>query len=52
MAFRAKHLLGIETLGPDEIVTLLDLAETYVTLNRQPEKHANALAGIDRKSVV
>jgi len=46
MAFRAKHLLGIETLGPDEIVTLLDLAETYVTLNRQPEKHANALAGM------
>ncbi|MFT4619667.1 MAG: aspartate carbamoyltransferase catalytic subunit [Sulfitobacter sp.] len=46
MAFRAKHLLGIEPLGPDEIVTLLDLAETYVTLNRQPEKHSNALAGM------
>ncbi len=46
MAFRAKHLLGIEPLGPDEIVTLLDLAETYVDLNRRPEKHANALAGM------
>ncbi len=46
MAFRARHLLGIEHLGPDEIITLLDLAETYVTLNRQPQKHGRALEGL------
>ncbi len=46
MAFRARHLLGIEQLGPDEIVTLLDLAETYVDLNRTPGQHGDALAGL------
>ena len=46
MAFRARHLLGIETLGPDEIVTLLDLAETYVDLNRTPGQHGDALTGL------
>lgn len=46
MAFRARHLLGIEHLGPDEIITLLDLAETYVELNRQPQKHGRALEGL------
>ncbi len=45
MAFRARHLLGIEPLGPNDIVTLLDLAETYVDLNRQPHKHGRALQG-------
>ncbi len=46
MPFRARHLLGIEHLAPDEITTLLDLAETYVDLNRSPNKHDNALAGL------
>ncbi len=46
MAFRANHLLGIETLGPDEIVTLLDLAESYVDLNRAGNKHAEVLGGM------
>ena len=46
MAFRQDHLLGIEPLAPDEITTILDLAETYVDLNRGPEKHAQALKGL------
>ncbi|MEM9475954.1 MAG: aspartate carbamoyltransferase catalytic subunit [Pseudomonadota bacterium] len=46
MSFRATHLLGIDHLHPDEIVTLLDLAETYVSLNRQDVKHSDALAGL------
>jgi aspartate carbamoyltransferase catalytic subunit len=46
MNWRAKHLLGIEHLGPDEITTLLDLADQYVTLNRQRIKRADALAGL------
>ena len=46
MTFRAKHLLGIEHLGPDEITTLLDLADQYVDLNRRDVKHTNTLAGL------
>jgi len=46
MSFRARHLLGIEHLAPDEITTLLDLAETYVDLNRSADKHDNALRGL------
>lgn len=46
MAFRARHLLGIEHLAQDEITTILDLAEHYVQLNRQTVKHADALAGL------
>lgn len=46
MSFRARHLLGIETLAPDEIVTLLDLADRYADLNRQPHKHSDVLAGL------
>ena len=46
MPFRARHLLGIEHLAPDEITTLLDLAETYVDLNRSADKHDNALQGL------
>ncbi len=34
MSFRARHLLGIEHLAPDEITTLIDLADTYATDNR------------------
>ena len=45
MPFRARHLLGIEHLAPDEITTVLDLAETYVDQNRSPVKHDTALAG-------
>ncbi len=46
MTFTHRHLLGIEHLRPEEIVTLLDLAEKYVTLNRSAEKHAEALSGL------
>ncbi len=46
MTFRARHLLGIEHLAPDEIRTVLDLADRYVDLNRSPDKHSDALAGL------
>ncbi len=46
MSFRAKHLLGIEHLAPDEITTLLDLADQYVDLNRRDVKHSEVLAGL------
>lgn len=46
MSFRARHLLGIDHLKPDEIVSLLDLAEEYVALNRRTVKHSDVLAGM------
>ncbi|ABV94824.1 aspartate carbamoyltransferase [Dinoroseobacter shibae DFL 12 = DSM 16493] len=46
MTLRARHLLGIEHLAPDEIVTLLDLADRYADLNRRPDKHGDALDGL------
>ncbi|GFE64830.1 aspartate carbamoyltransferase catalytic subunit [Litoreibacter roseus] len=46
MAFRSEHLLGIEHLGQDEIVSLLDLADQYVDLNRRDVKHSEVLAGM------
>lgn len=46
MTFRARHLLGVEQLAPDEITTLLDLAESYVALNRRTVKHGDALDGL------
>ncbi|SES90257.1 aspartate carbamoyltransferase catalytic subunit [Paracoccus homiensis] len=46
MSFRARHLLGIDHLAPDEIVSLLDLAEDYVALNRRTVKHSDVLAGM------
>jgi len=46
MTFAHRHLLGIEQLRPQDITAILDLAETYVDLNRQSEKHADVLAGL------
>jgi aspartate carbamoyltransferase catalytic subunit len=46
MSFRARHLLGIEPLAPDEIATVLDLADHYADLNRSSSKHGDALAGL------
>ncbi len=46
MTFRARHLLGIEHIAPDEIRAVLDLADHYVDLNRSPDKHSDALAGL------
>ena len=44
MSFRARHLLGIEHLAPDEITTLLDLADRYATDNRAGVTHRDVLA--------
>ena len=41
-----RHLLGIEQLGPRDIATILDLADSYVDLNRQASKHSDVLAGL------
>ncbi|MEC3862733.1 aspartate carbamoyltransferase catalytic subunit [Mesobacterium sp. TK19101] len=46
MRFDQRHLLGIEHLRPDEITTLLDLADKYVELNRRRDKHSRTLAGL------
>ena len=46
MSFRQKHLLGIEALRPNEITSLLDLADQYVDLNRRDVKHSDALTGL------
>ena len=46
MTFAHRHLLGIEQLAPQDITRILDLAETYVDLNRQAAKHADVLAGL------
>jgi aspartate carbamoyltransferase catalytic subunit len=42
---RSSHLLGIEGLSAPEVVSLLDLAETYATLNRAAEKKSRLLQG-------
>ncbi|AUM73140.1 aspartate carbamoyltransferase catalytic subunit [Paracoccus jeotgali] len=46
MTFRARHLLGIEPLSPSDITSILDLADSYVALNRRTIKRADALAGM------
>jgi aspartate carbamoyltransferase catalytic subunit len=42
---QTSHLLGIEGVSPPEITALLDLAETYVTLNRAVDKKSAVLRG-------
>jgi aspartate carbamoyltransferase catalytic subunit len=46
MSFPQRHLLGIEPLSPQEILTILDLADRYVDLNRRTVKRTDALAGL------
>jgi aspartate carbamoyltransferase catalytic subunit len=46
MTFAQRHLLGIEPLRPQEILTVLDLAESYVALNRGADKRAERLRGL------
>ena len=46
MSFAHRHLLGIEQLSQTDIVTVLDLADRYVDLNRQPHKHSDTLSGL------
>ena len=43
--FPHRHLLGIEGLSRDEITFLLDLADSYVALNRRADKKTNVLRG-------
>ena len=42
---RSQHLLAIGDLSPPEITALLDLALTYVNVNRQAEKSSDILKG-------
>ncbi len=46
MTFRARHLLGIDHLSPDEIRGVLDLADRYVALNRRTVKQSDVLSGL------
>ena len=43
--FPHRHLLGIEGLSPEEITLLLDLSNSYVALNREPDKKRATLRG-------
>jgi aspartate carbamoyltransferase catalytic subunit len=45
-AFPHRGLLGIAGLAPHEILFLLDEAEQWVALNRQPQKRVDKLAGL------
>ena len=46
LAFPHSNLLGIAQLERHEILYLLDEAEQWVELNRQPSKRCDALAGL------
>ncbi|MFQ5970795.1 MAG: aspartate carbamoyltransferase catalytic subunit [Alphaproteobacteria bacterium] len=46
LAFRHRHLLGIEGLSPDEITLLLDLSEGYAERGREAERKLSALRGL------
>jgi aspartate carbamoyltransferase catalytic subunit len=43
--FPHRHLLGIQGLGPQEITTILDLADGYVDQNRSVDKRKSLLRG-------
>ena len=47
MTFDHRHLLGIEQLKPADITTILDLADSYVTLNRGTNKQSDVFVGPD-----
>ena len=44
--FAHRHLLGIEGLSPQDITTLLDLAEEYATATRDGTGHDQTLKGL------
>jgi len=46
LAYRRRHLLGIEGLTADEIGALLDLSEGYIELNRSEAKKTSLLRGL------
>ncbi len=45
MLLNNRHLLGINELSPQEIITILDLADKYVDLNRETERKGQRLKG-------
>ncbi len=45
MLLNNRHLLGIAELSPQEINTILDLADKYVDLNRETERKGQRLKG-------
>ena len=45
LSFPHRHLLGIESLSPDEITAILDLSDSYVGQNRQIDKKQSLLRG-------
>lgn len=44
-AFAHRHLLGIEPLSRADLVTLLDLAETFIEISERPIKRVPTLRG-------
>jgi len=46
LAFPHRNLLGLAGLAPHELLFLLDEAEQWVELNRQPKKRADLLRGL------
>lgn len=46
MTFRQQHLLGISNLHPEEIRSILDLADVYADRNRAGTPHDQILAGL------
>ena len=48
MSFRQNHLLGIEPLAPDEITTLIDLADRYAEMARAGRTPRDVLAGMSQ----
>ena len=43
--FPKRHFLGAQDLDPPDIAALLDLADVFVDLNRQPSKKLDLLKG-------
>ena len=43
-----KHLLGLEELSRDEIVAILDTAESFAEISTRSRKKVPALPGADR----
>lgn len=46
MSFEHAHLLGINALNPNDIKTILDLADQYADHNRRRVAHRDVLAGL------
>jgi aspartate carbamoyltransferase catalytic subunit len=45
LAFKHKHLLGIQDLSPDEILTMLDTAESFIEISTREVKKVPTLRG-------